>query len=259
MGPTNLRLFILPLLTNFPTSQNTKMATGNLVFVTGLSGSGKTTLGERLKKDAGFAHFNCDIWAFGGDPIEESASVPTPAMMEKRDPAVKAAFDAMVANGFVKLASGETPDPQAWETFYNLLCPAITEARAKLGDKPMVVTFSVYLRSARDSLREKLPGVAFVVLNPNIDDVGFRKADHLRNTAQARGMTLSQFLKSLTPGAENAPDMEESAIVGLLTAQAKAGAVGFEPAQKDEPRTLGLGTVTVDEAYEEVMKFVKTL
>jgi gluconate kinase len=233
---------------------------GKLLFVTGLSGSGKTTLGEKLKKENGFIHFNVDIWAFGGDPVEESASVPTPAMMEKRDPVIKEAFDNMAANGFRKLAAGETVSFEVWEKFFSLLVPAIKNVQEKIEkDQNLVITFSVYCRSVRDYLRSQLgEKLAFVVLNPSIENVGFRKVLHLRNTASERGQTLSQFLRSFNPNSD-APDLEESVIVEMLTSQARAGAVGFESASSDEPRTFAIGDMAVDEIHQIVLEFIKTL
>jgi gluconate kinase len=231
-----------------------------LLFITGLSGSGKTTLGEKLKNENGFIHFNVDIWAFGGDPVEQSASVPTPAMMEKRDPVIKEAFDNMAANGFRKLAAGESVSFEIWEKFFSLLVPAIKNTQEKTGNgKNLVITFSVYCRSVRDYLRSQLgEKLAFIVLNPSVENVGFRKVQHLRNTASERGQTLSQFLRSFNPNSD-APDLEENVIVEMLTSQARAGAVGFEPAAADEPRTLAVGDMSVDEIHQTVLEFIKTL
>ena len=214
---------------------------GKLLFVCGLSGSGKTTLGELLKNNDNFVHFNVDVWAFGGDPVGESAAVPGPEMIAKRDPDIKAAFDHMAANGFSKLSAGEVTEFSAWEPFFSRLYPAILSAREAAGaDKDMVVTFSVYLRSIRDYLRQHLgESLIFVVLNPSVDSVGFRKVAHLKNTAAARGQTLSQFLRSFHPDSD-APDIEESVLVGILTEQARAGGKGFEPAFPDEMRTLAV-------------------
>lgn len=161
---------------------------GKTLFVTGLSGSGKTTLGESLKVHDDFVHFNVDVWAFGGDPIMESAAVPGPDMIAKRNPDIKAAFDEMVSKGFSKLAAGETVEFSAWEPFYSRLCPAILAAREAIGtSKNIVVTFSVYVRAVRDYLRQHLgPTLAIVILNPAIEDVGYRKVAHLKNTATER-------------------------------------------------------------------------
>jgi hypothetical protein len=175
---------------------------GRFLFVSGLSGSGKTTLGESLKTKSSFVHFNVDVWAFGGDPVLESEAVPGPDMMKKMNPDTKAAFDAMAAGGFKRLAAGEETEWGAWEGFFSRLCPAVIAARAKCGpSQNFVVTFSVYLRSVRDYLRKQLGDeLAFVVLNPSIENVGLRKVQHLRNTASGRGQTLSQFLLSFHPG-----------------------------------------------------------
>jgi gluconate kinase len=234
---------------------------GKLLFVSGLSGSGKTTLGELLKKEDQFVHFNVDVWAFGGNPVEESAAVPGPAMMANRDPDVKAAFDNMIANGFSKLAQGQSVEWAVWENFFSKLCPAINAARETIGEKSMVVTFSVYLRSVRDYLRQNLgaPGeLAFVVLNPSVESVGARKVQHLKNTAEERGQTLSQFLRSFNPSSD-APDMEEDVLVGLLTAQAKSGAVGFEAGAADEPRTTTVGDMPLADVHNAVRTFISTL
>lgn len=233
--------------------------TGKLLFVSGLSGAGKTTLGELLKSEDNFAHFNVDVWAFGGDPIAQSGEVPNPAMMEKRDPNIKEAFDNMIENGFKKIASGETVDFQVWENFFSKLVIDIKAARNSLDDKNLVVTFSVYLTSVRDYLRQQLgEDLAFIVLNPSIEHVGIRKVDHLRNTAATRGQSLSQFLRSFNPDS-NAPELDEDTIIQLLTDQAKAGAVGFEPATSDEPRTLAIGDLTPNEIREEVLKFLESV
>jgi hypothetical protein len=53
--------------------------------------------------------------------------------------------------------------------------------------------------------------------------------------------------------------MEESEIVALLTAQAKGGAVGFEPAHPGEPRTLGIGDMPVEEIHSTVVNFLAAL
>lgn len=232
---------------------------GKFLFVSGLSGSGKTTLGESLKNNNDFVHFNVDVWAFGGDPIAQSNSVPDPEMMAKRDPIVKEAFDNMIANGFSKLQAGQSVDPTVWETFFALLCPAILSAREASGEKDLVVTFSVYLRSVRDFVRQQLGAdLAFVVLNPSIENVGLRKVAHLRNTAAERGLTLSAFLRSFNPSSD-APELPEETIIELLTNQAKGGAVGFEPAEVDEPRTLPIGDVSVEDARQSVLAFLSTL
>lgn len=231
---------------------------GKLLFVSGLSGSGKTTLGELLKKEDGWAHFNVDVWAFGGDPLEESGAVPGPAMMAKRDPLVKEAFDGMIANGFRKLAAGEPVDPNVWLTFFALLCPAVVAARQQIGDQDLVVSFSVYLRTVRDYLRQQLEGVGFVVLDPSIGSVAERKVAHLRDTAAARGQTLSQFLRSFNPSSD-APELEEAVIVGMLTEQAQAAANGFEPAAADEPRTLAVGDLSAEEVHRAVRAFLPSL
>eukprot|EP01124_Arcella_intermedia_P014803 TRINITY_DN2136_c0_g1_i2.p1 TRINITY_DN2136_c0_g1~~TRINITY_DN2136_c0_g1_i2.p1 ORF type:complete len:236 (-),score=37.97 TRINITY_DN2136_c0_g1_i2:8-715(-) len=233
------------------------METGKFVFITGLSGSGKTTLGELLKTQDGFVHFNVDVWAFGGDPILQSESVPTPEMISKRDPTIKAAFDNMAANGFTKLSANEPTDPSTWYPFFDLLCPAILSARQAVGpEKNFVVTFSVYLRHVRAYVRGKLgESLAFVVLNPSVEDVASRKVAHLRNTAESRGLTLSQFLRSFHPDSD-APEMEESAIIEILTQQARAGANGFEPASPEEPNTLGIQGMTKEEAHATTKKFL---
>jgi hypothetical protein len=53
--------------------------------------------------------------------------------------------------------------------------------------------------------------------------------------------------------------MEESAIVELLTSQAKGGAKGFEPAQASEPRTTGVGDMAVAEIHMAVASFLSGL
>ena len=116
-----------------------------------------------------------------------------------------------------------------------------------------MVIFSVYLQKVRDYLRKELgDDLAFVVLNPSIENVGLRKVQHLRSTASERGQALSQFLRSFNPDAD-APEMEESAIVELLTSQAKAGANGFEPARANELRTMGVGDMSVAEIHTAVV------
>lgn len=230
------------------------------LFISGLSGAGKTTLGEKLKEEDGFTHFNVDVWAFGGNPTADSGAVPTPAMMERRDPVVKTAFDQMIQHGFQKLAAGEAVPFNVWENFFKLLCDAVVDYREKLGPSfKLVVSFSVYLRSVRDYIRSRLGSdLAFVVLNPSIESVGVHKVEHMRNTASQRGLTLSAFLRSFNPDSD-APEMEEESIIQLLTAQARQGAVGFEPAAADEPRTLGIGDVSVEEVHQRVREFVRTL
>jgi hypothetical protein len=99
-----------------------------------------------------------------------------------------------------------------------------------------------------------------VVLNPSIEKVGFRKVQHLKNTAEARGQTLFQFLKSFhPPGSEDTPDLSEEVIVGMLTEQARAGLVGFEPADEAETRTLAIGDMEVADVHKAVVEFAKTL
>lgn len=234
---------------------------GRIIFVSGLSGSGKTTLGERCKADSNhnFLHFNVDVWAFGGDPIKESDQVPNPTMMAKRDPEIQAAFDQMIAKGFSVLAKGEQPDFIVWENFFSKLIPCIQSTHALYPNHHMIVSFSVYLRSIRDYLRNHIDDLLFIVLNPDIEHVALRKVQHLRNTAAARGQTLSQFLRSFNPDS-NAPEMEESAIIEILTAQAKSSAVGFEPANADEDRTLSIsGDKSIDEVYAEALHFINSL
>lgn len=228
----------------------------HFLFVSGLSGSGKTTLGEALKKESGYVHFNVDVWAFGGDPIEQSDAVPNAEMMKNIDPEVKSSFDNMIANGFGKISKGEAVPMEVWSNFFSRLCPVVSKAREENVGKNMIVSFSVYLRSVRDYIRQQLgPELKFVVLNPSIEKVGERKVQHLKNTATARGMTLGQFLKSLTPGSENQPDLEDNVIAEMLTQQAKAGAVGFEAAAEDEPNTLAVGDMTVPEIHQAVLEF----
>lgn len=228
-----------------------------LVFVTGLSGSGKTTLGEQLKSKDGFAHFNVDVWAFGGDPLLESNSVPGPEMMKNRDPAIKEAFDNMIANGFGKLSKGEEVEFSAWENFFSLLCPAVLAAQSKLPTNTnLVVSFSVYLEKVRDYLRQHLSNdIRFIILNPSIEHVAIRKVNHLKNTAAERGQTLSQFLRSFHPDSD-APDMEESVLIGILTEQARGGSVGFQGKQAGEANTLEVGDKTADEVYEAAHAFL---
>jgi hypothetical protein len=232
---------------------------GKVIFISGLSGSGKTTLGERFKaNNYNCLHFNVDVWAFGGNPITESDQVPNPQMMAKRNPEVQAAFDNMIAHGFTTLASGQSPDFSVWEGFFSKLVPAIKDARENHPEKDLVVTFSVYLRSVRGYLRQHIENLIFIVLNPEIEHVAARKVQHLRNTAAARGQTLSQFLRSFNPDSD-APEMEENAIIEILTAQARSGAVGFEPAGDDEDRTLSIcGDKTVDEVYLAASQFIAT-
>ncbi len=231
---------------------------GRIIFVSGLSGSGKTTLGERLKLQNGFVHFNVDVWAFGGDPVAESDQVPNPAMMAKRDPQIQAAFDVMISQGFQALAAGGSPQFSVWENFFSILIPAVLHEHESQPDKDIVVTFSVYLRSVRDYLRRQVKNLIFIVLNPDIEHVAARKVQHLRNTATSRGQTLSHFLRSFNPDSD-APELEESVIIDLLTGQARSGAVGFEPAGDDETRTLGItGDKTIDEVHEAVMQFISS-
>lgn len=233
---------------------------GKCIFVSGLSGSGKTTVGELLKKNSGYLHFNVDVWAFGGDPIVESDAVPDPMMMAKRNPEVKDLFDCMISNGFARLAAGETVPLDAWTPFFSRLCVAVNTARAADPTKCMVVTFSVYQKQVRQFIREQLGAdLGMVVLNPSIEMVGYRKVQHLKNTANARSLTLSQFLKSFHPGSEDTPDLSEEVITQMLTDQAKAGFVGFEPADESEPRTLAVGNMKAEEVYETVLAFANTL
>lgn len=237
------------------------MSATKVLFVTGLSGAGKTTLGELLKQENGFLHFNVDVWAFGGHPLDESALVPNPEMMAKRDSEIQALFDAMVEGGFKKLAAGETPDAAVWEAFFVRLAPAVKEAatRAATEGKQLVVSFSVYLRSVRDAVRRLLApeiDVFFVVLAPDVDVVATRKVDHLRNTAASRGLTLSQFLRSFNPSSD-APDLSEEQIAAIFNGQTQAAANGFEAAQADEPQTLGLAStdLTVEQERDAVLAF----
>ncbi len=235
------------------------MNTGKIVFVSGLSGSGKTTLGERFKTNNGWVHFNVDVWAFGGDPINESDQVPNPAMMAKRDPEIQSAFDNMMVNGFRSLANGIIPDFVVWENFFSKLIPVIQQFHENNPTKDLIVTFSVYLQSIRDYLRNQIRDLIFIVLNPSVDNVATRKIQHLRNTATSRNQTLSQFLRSFNPDSD-APEMEESAIVDLFTAQTRAGSVGFEPANNDEIRTIGIsGDKTIDEVHNEALTFIATI
>jgi len=229
-----------------------------LIFISGLSGSGKTTLGEQLKLQQKFLHFNVDIWAFGGDPIEESNLVPTPAMLAKRDPIIKEAFDTMAQQGFAKLTVKEDVPFSIWEQFFNLLCNEIIKVQTKYPEQVIVITFSVYLRSIRDYIRNRLPNIRFIILDPNIEIVANRKVQHLRNTAQSRNLTLSQFLRSFHPDSD-APDMEESTIIGLLTDQAKNSAIGFENAGIEEVNTLGItGDLSIEEVYLKALEFISS-
>jgi len=107
-----------------------------------------------------------------------------------------------------------------------------------------------------------------VVLNPSIDKVGSRKVRHLKNTAEGRGQTLSQFLKSFHPGSEDTPDLSEEVITQMLTDQARAGLVGFEPAgasagadagASTEPRTLAIGDMEAAEVHQAVLDFANAL
>jgi hypothetical protein len=180
-------------------------------------------------------------------------------MMEKRDPKIAKAFDYIVANGFRKLAEGNIVELSIWEKFFSLLVPVILTTRHEHIDRDLVITFSVYCRSIRDYLREELGNdLAFIILNPSIISVGERKVAHLKNTAIARGQTLSQLLRSFHPDS-NAPELDEPTIVSILTQQAQAGAIGFEPAQEDEIHTLAITDMTIDEIHESVRQFLLTL
>jgi hypothetical protein len=235
-----------------------------LLFVTGLSGSGKTTLGELLKNENNFVHFNVDVWAFGGDPIEESALVPNPQMMAKRDPEIQGLFDKMIENGFKKLAGGETPAFDSWTAFFDRLVPVVKVAHtaASKDGKDLVVTFSVYLRAVRDYLRQQfqpeITDTYFVILHPDVNVVAQRKVQHLRNTAEARELTLSAFLRSFNP-ASDAPELSEEAIAAIFNGQTEASSRGFEGKQDDEPNTLLISStnMSVGDERDEVISFFR--
>lgn len=233
---------------------------GKFVWVTGLSGAGKTTLGEALKASSAqsFEHFNVDIWVFGGNPLTQSHMVPTPDMMQAQDPLVKASFDRMIAEGFGKLSKQETVDFAVWQQFFDLLIPAILQARDQLpSDKHLVVTFSVYLQSIRDYLRQALgPHLQFVVLNPAVAEVAKRKVAHLQNTAKARNQTLSEFLRSLSPNAADAPELPEEVIVSIFEGQTRNSAMGFEGKAADEDRCLELTDLSVEQLTTQVLQFL---
>jgi adenylylsulfate kinase-like enzyme len=233
---------------------------GKFLWITGLSGAGKTTLGEALKNSAhNFQHFNVDIWVFGGNPITESHLVPTPDMMKSQDPVVKAAFDQMIAQGFQALGKGEAVDFSVWKQFFDLLIPKLQQFRHELpANANLVVTFSVYLQSIRQYLRQELgEDLQFVILNPSVEDVAMRKVNHLQNTAKARNQTLSQFLRSITPNAPaDAPELPEETIVEIFKGQTRASAAGFEGKQENEVCSIELGDLSVDQLLTEVLQFL---
>lgn len=246
------------------------MSTDKFLFITGLSGAGKTTLGEALKNNSTgeFVHFNVDVWAFGGDAIVESSAVPTPAMMEKRDPHLKTLFDTMISEGFQKLSAGEViADNTVWTNFFDALFPALENAFAetKTAGKTLIVSFSVYLQHVRDYIRahfaalEAPVAVHFVVLSPRVEDVAQRKVQHLKNTAEARNLTLSQFLRSFNPNSD-APELSEEEISAIFVGQTMASAKGFESKGENEEKTLLIdGNVTADEAKDRVLQYFATL
>ena len=47
--------------------------------------------------------------------------------------------------------------------------------------------------------------------------------------------------------------------MAILSAQARAGAVGFEPAAEDESRTLDVGDMTAMEVLDKVRDFAVSL
>lgn len=219
------------------------MEATKLVFVSGVSGSGKTTLGEALKANHGYRHFDGDVYSFGGDPIAQSGETVRPDWGRSDELAV--AYNAMMAAWV-----GEDLAPFA--AFYDMFCAAVKE-RADQGDSPLVVTHSAYREKVRDLIRERLPGVKFVVLDVPLDICGERKVDNLVQTCEKRGISLSEFFRSFNPAMKDAPDLPLEQIKPMVIGMNTKGAAGFEPATEDEKSTFGI-TVTADMSKNDVVE-----
>ena len=218
-----------------------------LLWVCGQSGCGKTTAGEGLRTSRGFAHFDGDVWASGGDPLLQTG-IPDAAMMANAsaDAVERRALFAELGATFGDMFEGKSVELERWLPFHRAICQAVRAAWLA-SDKSMVVSFSVYRRDVRDFIRAQLPEVRFVVLDDVAGGAARRKLRQVLAAAEAANQTLAEFLSKF-PGWEDGVT-EEALLERLQKIQR-----GFEPADesKGEIRIDVLEGMTSEEVLEKI-------
>ncbi len=201
-----------------------------LVWVTGQSGAGKTTLAIRMRRELGWAHFDGDVFAHGGDAMRQEG-VPTAEMRAGRSEELKSAYDDVVEKGFLAVFRGEDVPLEVWTPYYDLLGDAVGRAFAA-SETSVVVSMAVYPRALRTHMCAKLPSVEFVVLNEVGNCGPARKVLQAKSGAAAAGQSLRDFLVSFDP--VTFANVGEDAIEEALLARCTEVTRGFEPAGEGE-------------------------
>jgi len=161
---------------------------------------------------------------------------------------VNLAYNAMISGW-----KGEDLVPFA--AFYDMFCKDVKE-RAKQAKSPLVVSHSVYRREVRDLIRERLPGVKFVVLDVPLPIAGERKVQNLVDTCEKRGITMCDFLRSFHPSMKDAPDVPFEQVKAMMIDQNTKSSDGFEPAGEDDIGIAVTAEMSKDHVVEKVLSAI---